>query len=336
MITYNHAAYISQAIEGVLSQNTDFSFELVIGEDCSKDRTRDIALSYEKRFPHKIRVITSDTNVGMHANSDRTHAACRGEYIAFCEGDDCWHDQAKLQRQVDFLNTHPEYVLAHSNCDLLYVQSGERVRNYLRFPNDLDDGKAYEEILTRKRNVQTLTVLARKAVVDRVLREAPECTDSRFLMRDLQLWLEISRHGNLKFFSESFATHNMLVESATHSQNPKKELRFALSARDLVYHYVAKYPCSERAANEAKSSATLFTLIKASKSGDSSLARELYCEHRTLRARISPHAMLLLLGSHSKIAHSMTEALGAAYFGVRRFLPTGPDVAADSTAASKR
>src|SRR5512137_2891725 len=103
MLTYNHAPYIAQAIEGVLRQKTNFAFELVIGEDCSTDGTREIVLAYAAEFPRVIRVITSERNVGSTKNSWRTFRACVGKYIAWCEGDDYWHDMGKLQLQFDYL-----------------------------------------------------------------------------------------------------------------------------------------------------------------------------------------------------------------------------------------
>lgn len=108
MITYNHEPYIRKAIEGVMMQETDFEFELVIGEDCSQDRTREICFEYQKKFPDKIRVLWWHENVSkLGGNNRRTRARCRGEYIAFCEGDDWWLDPLKLQKQVDVMRKHP-------------------------------------------------------------------------------------------------------------------------------------------------------------------------------------------------------------------------------------
>lgn len=103
MITYNHECYITQAIEGVLMQKTDFPFELVIGEDCSTDKTRMIVETYAREYSDLIRLLPSGQNLGMQANVVRTLKACRGQYIAFCEGDDYWIDLRKLQKQVDAL-----------------------------------------------------------------------------------------------------------------------------------------------------------------------------------------------------------------------------------------
>ena len=108
MITYNHEPYIRQAIEGVMMQKTDFEFELVIGEDCSQDRTREICFEYQKRYPDKIRVLWWHENVSeLGGNYQRVEARCRGEFIALCEGDDYWIDPLKLQKQVDVMRKCP-------------------------------------------------------------------------------------------------------------------------------------------------------------------------------------------------------------------------------------
>src|SRR5206468_1692068 len=109
MITYNHEAFISQAIESVLSQETDFDFELVIGEDCSPDATRRIVQSYERSYPHRVRPLYHERNVGMGNNLLQSYQACSGDYIAVLEGDDYWSDRRKLQKQVNFMENHPSH-----------------------------------------------------------------------------------------------------------------------------------------------------------------------------------------------------------------------------------
>ncbi len=129
MITYNHAPFIAQAIEAVLQQKTNFPFELVIGEDCSTDGTRKIVFEYQEKYPDIIRVLTSEKNVGMKKNSYRTIKACRGKYIAFCEGDDYWHREDKLQKQVAYLESHPECGLVFADCDVYDIGSKKLKRS---------------------------------------------------------------------------------------------------------------------------------------------------------------------------------------------------------------
>jgi glycosyltransferase involved in cell wall biosynthesis len=107
MITYNHELYLTEAINGILEQTVNFSYEIIIGEDYSTDKTRAIALDFQRRFPSVVRVVFSENNVGMHNNFLRTLNLCNGEFIAFCEGDDYWTDTNKLQTQVDYLRSQP-------------------------------------------------------------------------------------------------------------------------------------------------------------------------------------------------------------------------------------
>jgi glycosyltransferase involved in cell wall biosynthesis len=119
MITYNHEKFIAQAVESVLMQKANFEYELVIGEDCSTDNTRQILLEYQKKYPDKIRLLLPEKNLGMPKNAINTLQASRGQYIAALEGDDYWTDPLKLQKQVDFLEANPEYSGAFHDIQLL-------------------------------------------------------------------------------------------------------------------------------------------------------------------------------------------------------------------------
>lgn len=114
-ITYNHAPYIAKCIEGVLMQQVNFPMEFIIAEDCSTDGTRAICEEYAQKYPDLIRLITSETNVGANPNELRAMKAAKGKYIAYCEGDDYWTDPLKLQKQVDFLESHPDYSVCFHN-----------------------------------------------------------------------------------------------------------------------------------------------------------------------------------------------------------------------------
>lgn len=109
MLVYNHERWLAHAIESVMMQKTRFKFELVIAEDCSTDSSRDIVLRYKQKYPDKIRLLLNEVNLGMAKNARQIEIAATGKYVAGLEGDDYWTDPDKLQTQVDFLETHPEY-----------------------------------------------------------------------------------------------------------------------------------------------------------------------------------------------------------------------------------
>jgi glycosyltransferase involved in cell wall biosynthesis len=124
MITYNHEDFIAEAVESVLMQDVDFEYELVIGEDCSTDKTREILIGLKEKYPGIIKLLPTMANLGSSKNFLRTLYACRGEYIAFLEGDDLWISPDKLTKQVDFLDKHPECSICFH--DVYEMEGGTR------------------------------------------------------------------------------------------------------------------------------------------------------------------------------------------------------------------
>jgi len=112
MLVYNHEEFIEQAVCSVLDQKCDFPFEIVMGDDASTDGTLSRLRSLEQRYPGKLRILSSDRNLGITGNFLRTLEACHGEYIAMLEGDDYWVDKRKLQDQVAQLNSDPSLALS--------------------------------------------------------------------------------------------------------------------------------------------------------------------------------------------------------------------------------
>src|SRR5262245_65526124 len=125
MVTFNHEAYVAQAIEGVLIQKANFPIELVIGEDCSNDRTSEICIEYARKYPETIRLLLNERNIGMMPNFLQTLKACGGKYIAHCEGDDFGLDDMKLMRHVELHEKCPAYSMVASNTRVLYQDSQE-------------------------------------------------------------------------------------------------------------------------------------------------------------------------------------------------------------------
>ena len=242
-LAYNHAKYIGQTIEGVAVQKISFPIELIIGEDCSPDDTMDVALSYQKKYPELIRIITADVNVGARKNSYRLETSARGKYIAYCEGDDYWHDPQKLQMQVDFLENNPDYGMVFTNADSLNVTTGERVKFAIPVrPHLCAEADPYLQQLTGAMHIWPLTVCVHRELSLQILKECPEVTDPSYAMGDTQRYLEITRRAKIKYMPISTATRNLLPESATNSQSIEKKTKFVSSSQRLILHYLKKYP----------------------------------------------------------------------------------------------
>ena len=111
LIAYNHEPFIRKALDGILMQKVDFPYEIVVGEDCSTDRTRDVLREYAAKYPGRFRLLFREKNLGRPTlNVYLTSMECRGRYLAYLEADDYWTDENKLQKQVDFLDSHPDYM----------------------------------------------------------------------------------------------------------------------------------------------------------------------------------------------------------------------------------
>lgn len=128
VITYNQEKFISQTIDGILMQKTSFPIEIIISEDCSTDNTRKICIDYYEKYPEIIKLNLPETNMGSMPNFIYTLNLCKGKYIAICEGDDYWIDENKLQRQVDFLESNPDFSLSAHNS-LTLGHNGKMIYN---------------------------------------------------------------------------------------------------------------------------------------------------------------------------------------------------------------
>ena len=166
MTTYNHERYIAQAIESVLGQRTTFAVEVVVGEDCSTDSTLRICREYESRYPDRVRVITSESNVGMHENYRRTIEACRGRYIAMLDGDDWFSDMDKLQIQVEELEK--------SGAAMCYTRSERRSESDSKIYPEGTLHTTFEDMLRLNTAENCTTVALRDKILEYYAEVEPQ------------------------------------------------------------------------------------------------------------------------------------------------------------------
>ncbi|MBI5431133.1 MAG: glycosyltransferase [Nitrosomonadales bacterium] len=237
MATYNHGHFIAEAIEGVVSQKTDFPVELIIGEDCSTDHTRDIVLDYQKRYPGIIRVVYSDRNLGSFHNSNRLVARVRGEFLAFCEGDDYWSDPLKLQKQVDYLRARPEYGMVHSDHHMLVFSFGAwRLidARHRTSRKKIPQGDIFADLL-HDMPIIICTVMGRASLLKQ--HYTSEFRKTSYLARDVPLVLHMSKLGKIGYIDEPLSVyrHTPGSMSRTGSLNSIKILENVLDIyRDFI------------------------------------------------------------------------------------------------------
>jgi len=199
--TYNQEAYIAQAVESVLMQEVDFDFELVVGEDCSTDRSREILLDYRKRYPDRVRLFLPEKNVGAKKNFTSTVAQSRGKYVAMLDGDDYWTHAGKLQRQVDFLE-------AYSHCTICFHairQVHPDGRQNLIRPPGRRKFYALEDLLVRDNFVPASATMFRRGLFG----EFPSWYFTPDTVGDRMLHSLNAQHGPMGYVDEEMAVHRV-------------------------------------------------------------------------------------------------------------------------------
>lgn len=232
MTTYNHEKYISQAIESVLCQRTTFSFEVVIGEDCSTDNTLAICRQYEAQHPDIVRLITSEHNIGMHSNYRRTIEACSGKYIAMCDGDDWFSDENKLQMQVEMIEK--------TAADMCYTRSlrrGEDGSSAI-YP-ECSLHTTLDDMLTLN-TAENCTTLALKSKILKYYSEVKPETKG-WLTDDLPMWLWFAATQKIVAIDRVTAVHRVLATSVSHSHKWDKQLDFCYSLDTIMLWFDEHY-----------------------------------------------------------------------------------------------
>ncbi|NJN27822.1 MAG: glycosyltransferase [Cyclobacteriaceae bacterium] len=187
VITYNHELFIEECLISILSQKIDFEFEVIIGEDGSKDNTKHIIQKIQNKYPGKIQLLPDEGNLGMMPNFIKTLNACTGEYIAVCEGDDYWTDPNKLQKQVDFLENNQDYVACYTDIQHYFEKDGSTI-------DIIQDGIDTINIsdLFIKNYVTTLTAVFRNGLL-KIHEEF-----SSLSIGDWPLFTMLSQYGKIK------------------------------------------------------------------------------------------------------------------------------------------
>lgn len=201
-IAYNHERYITDTLEGFVMQKTNFPFEIVISDDCSKDGTRDIIDRYKSRYPELFKDVSPQANLGSINNFLYVQRKAVGKYIAVCEGDDYWTDPLKLQKQVDFMESNPDYSLCFTNTMVKYVDHDVIAVNHVWDTYSIEDliRNNALNVVSRGDNIvssgHTSTLLYRRPEFP-----LPDWISHCFI-GDEPLFIALAQYGKAKFINE--------------------------------------------------------------------------------------------------------------------------------------
>jgi glycosyltransferase involved in cell wall biosynthesis len=206
--TYNHEKYIRQTLDGALMQQTDFEFEIVIGDDASTDNNQQVIQEYVDKYPNVFRAFLHKENQGPKEPKEfggrnnvlQLLKACKGDYVALCEGDDYWTDPLKLQKQVDFMEENQNYAICHHNMQVIYEDGSPE--HFFNEANQKSESSIVD-ILEDRWFIATAATLYRN-----VFRENDFADwHSRAAAGDWALVIQLAATGKIHYFSEAMGVY---------------------------------------------------------------------------------------------------------------------------------
>ena len=236
VVTYQQERYVRQALSSVLEQQTDFDFEVVVGDDASTDGTRDILREMRCAAPERIRLLMAAANYGDSGLSNfmATIDAAQGEYVAFLDGDDFWTSPHKLQRQVDFLDRHPDCVICAHRVEHR-LENGDVLLSPrpARGDRELSVGRLLISNFAEK-----ISTVVRRSAIE-ALPEWYRKTDA--ISADWLFNVLTGRTGKVGFIDELLAVHRLHSDSISVGHGNERLLSDKLKTLDLLYPYLPEW-----------------------------------------------------------------------------------------------
>lgn len=252
VITYNQEKTIGRTLDSILCQKCGCGFEIVIGEDCSTDRTREICIDYARRFPGKINLILNNHNKGLLDNYFDCILAAKGDYIADCAGDDFWIDDLKLEKQRKILDRNPAIAMVHSAWNYYDISTGRVYPsevNGCRFHKPIaEKGELILPLLRRDAApiVHLCTALYRRDVFMKIYHEDTRLfRNKEFTCEDLQIATTFSASGKIAWIPDITLNYSVGEATISSEENNLKTFDFYVGSTKLTRYLQLKYNVSD-------------------------------------------------------------------------------------------
>ena len=232
LMVYNEKNYIAHALDSMIAQKTSFPFEIICHDDASTDGSQEIILDYQKRYPDLIIPVLQEQNRLQGGTVNTLIRYCypvaKGKYIAYCDGDDYWTDETKLQKQVDFLESHPDYTMCLHNFAFLYDDSGEEELSDCGKQDR--DFSVDEFILWDYKNIPQIgtSLYYKSLAMDRpaLFTKIGGGEKSKRLISDQPLFIYLAMQGKVWYFSEAMSVWRRHSHTWAHDGDQSKEIQF--------------------------------------------------------------------------------------------------------------
>jgi glycosyltransferase involved in cell wall biosynthesis len=233
ILCYNQEKTIKRTLDSIISQQTEYSFEIIIGEDASpNDNTRAICEEYVAKYPKKIRLLPKAVNKGILKNYSDCIAECKGEYIATCAGDDWWHNTQKLQLQVKFLEMNPHYGLVHTEADIYHpLLDKTYISKVIR---NCPEGEVFEKLLTVN-FIYAATVLYRRELLQ--YADFQKWISLNFVAEDHAMWLTFASHTLFHYYPISTVTYSTTPDSISRPKSFERRLEFVKGICKIQHYF---------------------------------------------------------------------------------------------------
>lgn len=224
--TYNHERYIAKAIDSFLCQKTNFGIEVLIHDDCSTDNTALIVKEYEKKYPDIIKPIYAPKNRlgrGININNNFQYPRAIGKYVAFCEGDDFWIDENKLQKQVDFLESHKNFI----GCVHKYIvvnKEGQEIDEKTFGYYENEGVYSLKDFPDNELPSQLASLVCRNIFTDSATQYPEELINVK-IQGDIKLYLYLLAYGDIYRMNDTMSAYRFVVESGNSSWSSRMKFK---------------------------------------------------------------------------------------------------------------
>lgn len=238
-ITYNHEKYIRDALEGFVMQKTNFKFEAIVHDDASTDNTAAIIREYAEKYPDIIKpIFETENQYSKHDGSlaQIMNAACKGKYMALCEGDDYWTDPYKLQKQVDFMENHPEYSMVFHNAQVLHQETLTFEESF----SNIEDRDYTGLEIYKSWSVPTASVLLRREIYSSAIYLKAK-KNKKFIYGDIILFLSCAHYGKLRGMKTTMSVYRRHEGGVSYNQSYKTLIKQCYHNLNIYKVFGKKY-----------------------------------------------------------------------------------------------
>jgi glycosyltransferase involved in cell wall biosynthesis len=221
---YMQETMIRQTLDALMAQQTTYPFEVIVGENHGTDKTLAICREYEAKYDN-IKVFAQEKNVGAQVNLLNCIQKGAGKYIMICDGDDWWHNPKKIQMQVDFMESHPECVILHTDYDVYNDRTGKTEHNVKMNSGVAElEGMIQKELFDSKTYISFPTICIRRSAFETYV-PLETFIEKGGVCDDYFTWVVLASYGEIRYLPISTATYRVGRQSITNEVSYERVIK---------------------------------------------------------------------------------------------------------------